>query len=261
MIKIKRKKNAFADILQKYRYIINNGDIIAGTIVQKESCGFVVNIGTHIAGYLPQEEVQLQSSKYIQDYMLLINNTREFFVITQNNKNQQPILSIKRIEYIRAWKRIKQMYMEDAIIKVKIKYSNKGGMVTYLENIQGFIPQSEFPIKFNRNTIKNYISCKIINLNDQKNQIILSNKSTLIILSKHNFKLGEILYGKISMIKSYGFFLEIYNIKALLHISEIAHKLIVNKETFLSIGKIIKVKIIHINIKKGQLSVSRRNLK
>lgn len=261
MSNIKRKKNEFADILQKYRYVINNGDIIAGTIIQKESCGFLVNIGTTIAGYLPQEEIKLKSITSIHDQILLVHHTREFFLIAQNSNNQQPILSIKRIEYIRAWKRIKQIYMEDAILNVKIKYPNRGGLVIYLENIQGFIPQSEFSIKFKKNTINNYISCKIINVNDQRNQLILSNKSTLIILSKHNFKLGEILYGKIRQIKSYGLFLDIHGIKALLHISETKYALKKNIETSICTGHILKVKIIHINVKRGQLSVSRRNLK
>lgn len=251
MSNIKRKKNEFADILQKYRYKINNGDIIAGTIIQKESFGFLVNIGTKIAGYLPQEEIQLKSIRSLEDHMFLINNTREFFLITQNNNNQQSILSVKRIEYIRAWKRIKQIYMEDAILNLKIEYPNKGGLVTYLENIQAFIPKSEVLVRLKSNMINSHIFCKIININDQKNQLILSNKSTLIILSKHNFKLGEILYGTIKMVKSYGLFLEICGIKALLHISETEYRLIKNIKTSFSIGKMIKVKIIYINIKRG----------
>ena len=258
---IKKERNAFADILQKYQYNINNGDIIAGTIIHKEYCGFLVNIGTNIAGYLPKEEIKLNSSIDEESKFFLISTTREFFLIAKNENDKQPILSIKRLEYIRAWKRIKQIYIEDSILKLKIEYLNRGGIITYLENIQGFIPQSQIEIGRKDNKKNIYIFCKILSINEQKNQLILSNKSALFLLSKHHFKIGEILYGKVLFLKSYGVFLNIYGIKALLHISETKLKRKTNIEKFYNNGEIIKVKIIHINTKRGQLTVSKRNLK
>nr|CRF40209.1 Ribosomal protein S1 [Laurencia snackeyi] len=256
------KHNSFANILQKYRYNINSGDIIAGTVIHKESFGFLVNIGTEVAGYLPQEEIKIKSNTNDnENYLFLINTTREFFLMAKNTNNKQPILSIKRLEYIRAWKRIKQMYIEDIMVNLKIEYFNKGGIITYLENIQGFIPKSQIEIKVEKFREINYIHCKIFSINEQRNQLILSNRSAVFLLCKHKFKLGELSYGKIIMTKPYGMFLNIYGIKALLHKSEI--KLNQNKdiESIFKIGKLIKVKIIHINNKRGQLSVSQRNLK
>nr|ARW68803.1 ribosomal protein S1 [Palisada sp.] len=257
------RKNSFADILQKYRYSINNGDIIAGTIVHKESLGFLVNIGTKIGGYVPQEEIKLKSDTANSKSSFLVNATREFFLMAKNINNKQPILSIKRLEYIRAWKRIKQMYIEDTIVNLKIEYHNKGGIITYLENIQGFIPKSQIEDETNpeKNKKIKYIYCKIFSINEQKNQLILSNKSTIFLLSKHRFKLGELLYGKVILIKSYGLFLNIYGIKALLHISEIKSNLEEKTELFFQKDTLVKVKVIHINNKRGELSVSERNLK
>nr|YP_010937759.1 ribosomal protein S1 [Palisada intermedia]WKW95669.1 ribosomal protein S1 [Palisada intermedia] len=256
------KNNSFANILQKYRYNINSGDIIAGTIIHKESCGFLVNIGTQIAGYLPKEEMKIKSTTNDNhNYLFLINTTREFFLMAKNTNNKQPILSIKRLEYIRAWKRIKQMYTEDIMVNVKIEYSNKGGIITYLENIQGFIPRSQIEIKIEKFIKTKYINCKILNINEQKNQLILSNKSAVFLLCRHKFKLGELSYGKIIIIRPYGLFLNIYGIKALLHKSEINLNKNKHIESTFKIGELVKVKIIHINNKRGQLSVSQRNLK
>ena len=254
------KHNSFANILQKYRYNINSGDIIAGTIIHKESYGFLVNIGTQIAGYLPQEEITIKFTTN-DNYLFLINTTMEFFLMAKNTNNKQPILSIKRLEYIRAWKRIKQMYTEDIMVNLKIEYFNKGGIITYLENIQGFIPRSQIDIKIEKFTNTKYIHCKILNINEQRNQLILSSKSAAFALCKHKFKLGELSYGRIVIIKPYGLFLSIYGIKALLHKSEIKLNQKKHIESTFKIGELIKVKIIHINNKRGQLSVSQRNLK
>lgn len=261
----KKEVNKFTKLLTQYKYNINKGDIVAGTIIYQEKSGFLINMGTQIAGYLPREEITINSYAYSCTDTFLVNLTREFFLISKHTNTNQPILSIKRLEYIRAWKRIKQLYLEDTLIKIKIKYINKGGLIIYLEGIQGFIPKSHIEIK-NKDLIhckisETYLNCKILTLNEQKNQLILSNKKAMLTSAKHKFKLGEIVYGKIISIKSYGIFLEIYGIKALLHISEIGPKYIKNMNTFFHLNKLIKIKIIHINIKQGKLSVSKRHMK
>lgn len=196
--------------------------------------------------------------------MLLLNTTRDFFLVAQNQNNTQYILSLKRLDYIRSWKRIKQLYMEDIIFNLKIEHVNKGGIITYLEGIQSFIPKSHIFTKdkiINYSKIKNRrIKCKLLNLNENKNQLILSNKSANFSILKHKFKLGEIVYGKIVIKKTYGVFIDIYNVNALLHNSEISNKNTPYKDTSIKIGQFIKAKIIYLNNKEGLISVSIRNI-
>lgn len=260
---MKKSQNTFKDILQKYKYELNSGDIVAGTIIHHEKCGFLVNIGTNISGYLPQEEVKTELGKNEKKHLMSLQTTRDFFLLAKNLYTQQYVLSIKRLNYIRAWKRIKQIYVEDIIFSLKIKHINKGGVIIYLEGIQGFIPKShisEDNIKFKIDS-NNKIKCKLLRVNENQNQLILSNKSANLALSKHKLKLGEIIYGKIIAIKSYGLFIKIYNINALLHNSEIILKKRLKLEQTLKIGLFIKVKIIYLNRKQGQVSVSIKNLK
>ncbi len=255
-INIMKKNNIFAEILTKYDYKLNNGDIVAGTITSVEKLGFLVNIGTEKAGYLPREETIINIKNKTNNNIHIINTTRDFFLITENKKNKQHILSTKRLDYIRAWKRIKQIYFEDIILTLKIYQVNKGGIITYLEGIQGFIPNSHICFK----TKNNYIKCTILTINENKNQLILSNKSATLKISKHKFKIGELVYGQIIAIKSYGLFLNIKGIKALLHISEINHVHNQEYKNLFRINTLIKVKIIHLNAKQGQVSVSIRKV-
>nr|YP_009395474.1 ribosomal protein S1 [Polysiphonia infestans]ARW64454.1 ribosomal protein S1 [Polysiphonia infestans] len=259
-----KEKIYFKEILKKYNYKIHEGDIVAGTIIHSERCGFLVDIGTNKSGYLPVEEVAINFKKKSNSSLLLINTTRDFFLVAQNQNNTQNILSLKRLDYIRAWKRIKQLYLEDIIFKLKIEYVNKGGIITYLEGIQGFIPKSHI---FTDNKNQDYnnikqknIKCKLLNFNDSKNQLILSNKSAKLSTMKHRFKLGEIIYGEVIVKKIYGIFLSIHNINALLHNSEISHQQMKKANGSLNDGKFIKVKIIYLNNKEGLISVSIRNV-
>nr|ARW69417.1 ribosomal protein S1 [Polysiphonia sp.] len=253
-----KKKNQFAEILKKYQYQLHSGDIVAGTIIYNEKIGFLVDIGTDKSGYLPQEEVTLNNKNKNPRYLKLINMTRDFFIITENKKINQYILSIKRLEYIRAWKRIKQMYSESIVLEVQIKHINKGGIITYIEGIQAFIPKSHINNKLINNEC---ILCKLLTINENKNQIILSHKSANLILSKHKFKIGELVYGKVTTLKPYGLFINLYNIKALLHTSEMCNIQINSYKTRVKNQKVIKVQIIHLDTENGKISLSIRNLK
>nr|YP_009399197.1 ribosomal protein S1 [Taenioma perpusillum]ARW68594.1 ribosomal protein S1 [Taenioma perpusillum] len=249
------KQKKFTNILEKYRYNLQTGNIVAGTIIYKESNGFLVIIGDQLSGYLPEEEISID---ILNNVNTLINITRDFFLIKYNTYLKQYILSIKRLEYIRSWTRIRQIKDENIIFKLKIKYTNKGGFLTYLENIQAFIPKSHMSIG---KKYEQYILCKLLTINENKNQLVLSNKSAILEISPHKFRIGEIIYGYVIQIKSYGLFIKIYDLIALLHISNITSKYINNIYHFFYTGELIKIKIIYIDNKQGRLSVSTINIK
>nr|WGH12958.1 ribosomal protein S1 [Echinothamnion sp.] len=257
------KENQFKKILKEYNYKLHSGDIVAGKVIHSEKIGFLVDIGTEKIGYLPKEEIIISLKSKIHNNLILINTIRDFFIIAENMNTKKYILSIKRLDYIRTWKRIKQIYIEDVIFNLKITYINKGGIITYFEGIQGFVPKSHICFVKKKSRVESIttknIKCKILTINENKNQLILSNKSAELKLSLHKFKIGELLYGQIVLIKPYGLFMNIYGIKALLHISEIGE---INNNNIIFIkNQFIKIKIIHLNIKNGQVSVSLRHVK
>nr|QCI04212.1 ribosomal protein S1 [Anotrichium furcellatum] len=256
------KKKFFSEILNRYQYNINSGEIVGGIIKYKEINGLLVDTGDKISSYLPFEEITIEYHKKNYSFNDLLYMKRDFFLITHKNYIKKSILSIKRLEYMRAWKRIKQIYLEDIIFKLPIQYINKGGIITYLEGLQSFIPNSctdglyNQKLKYTKN-----IYCKLLFINENKNEIILSQKSALLHLSKHKFRLNELIYGKIIVIQNYGIFVDIYGILGLLHISEISCKYINDIHNIFLLKDLIKVKIIHININQGRISLSTKKLK
>lgn len=248
----------FASVLKEYKYHLHPGDIVGGTIFSIEKKGFLVDIGTKIAGYLPYEEVSL-SHNISNHYLKSINNTtREFFLLAYNKNSQQLILSIKRLEYIRGWKRIKQIETENVILNLSIENSNKGGIVTYLEGIRGFIPNSHIA---RLTKINNYhIQCKLLLADEKYNKLILSHKKALLSVVTNKLKVGDIVYGQIIKVEDYGVFIEIYGMASLLHRSEIKYKNIENINKVFQLGSTIAVKILHIDTQQGRLSVSTKNI-
>nr|WCH56213.1 ribosomal protein S1 [Calliblepharis sp.] len=256
-------ENNFAFVLNEYKYNVNLGDIVAGTIFNMEKKGFLVDIGTPIVCYLPCEEISLinNNKKAINCLNYIDNTTREFFILAYNKNTQQLILSIKRLEYIRAWKRIKQIENEDIILNLYIHSRNKGGLIAIIEGIQGFIPNSHLgPIEKKILSHKKYIQCKLLLADEKNNKLILSHKKAILSIVSKKLKIGDKINGKIIKIENYGVFIEIYNILSLLHISEIGNQNITNIEQIFNIGDIVKVKILHIDTQQGRISVSMRNI-
>lgn len=248
----------FASVLNRYQYQLNIGDITAGTIFSEEKQGFLVDIGENIAGYLPKDEICL--NKYISN-VPVTNDTREFFILAYNKKLKQLILSIKRLEYIRAWQRIKQINNEDLILNLNINKINKGGLLTTIEGIQGFIPNSHLiNINLKYSLIHQKIKCQFLFINEKSNTIIFSNKRAILKSLLNIIYVGKVTSGIITKITNYGIFINIYGFLALLHISEIGNTDLNNTNLF-DRGKLIIIRIIHIDMKQGRLSVSRRNIR
>lgn len=249
----------FASVLNQYNYCLNLGDITAGTIFSEEKAGFLVDIGTKIAAYLPKDEVTVYK-KHINSKQI-INETREFFILAYNKDSEQLVLSIKRLEYIRAWERIKQMKEEDTTLNIMINEINKGGLLTSIEGIQGFIPNSQIVNMHQKNLLLNQnIKCQFLLINEKSNKLILSHKRAILNALHDKMRIGDIATGVVSKVTTYGTFVNIHGINALLHISEINKTKDSNINPVLEIGKQIKVKIIHIDQKQGRLSVSQKNL-
>lgn len=249
----------FAYVLNKYNYNLNLGDITAGTIFSEEKHGFLVDIGARIAAYLPKDEITLYKQYLLTNQ--IVNETREFFILAYNKKSEQLILSIKRLEYIRAWERIKQMEQEDITINLNINEINKGGLLTSIEGIQGFIPNSHLvDIQNKRLLLNKQIKCKFLLINEKLNKLIFSNKRAILNNLSNIIYIGLVTTGTVTKIEHYGIFVEIYAITALLHISEIESSNLKNINKVFQAGRKIKVKIIHIDRKQGRLSLSQKNL-
>ena len=247
----------FAGVLQKYRYQLSVGDITAGTIFSQEKKGFLVDIGESTVAYLPKDEVSINKYKVTTP---ITNNSREFFITAYNRKAKQLIVSIKRLEYIRGWQRIKQIKNEDITINLQIHSINKGGLLTTLEGIQGFIPNSHIAnIKCKQLLLNQKIKCKLLLINEKTNTMIFSHKRAILINLLSVIYVGKITTGQIIKIADYGVFIDIYGFLALLHVSEIGDENLNNIKLFHT-GNFISVQIIHIDTQQGRLSVSRRHI-
>nr|YP_010337805.1 ribosomal protein S1 [Sahlingia subintegra]UNJ17390.1 ribosomal protein S1 [Sahlingia subintegra] len=252
-------KHSLKEVLQQYNYSLNEGDIIAGTIFSKEKHGLLINIGSENSAYLPKNEI-VDWENYRSENN--INQTREF-VIIKVAPNNRIIVSIKKLDNIQSWERIKQLYSEDITVFGKISKKNKGGVLVDIEGITGFVPNSHSKLsKENENILnnKNLLPLKFLEINESSGYLMLSYKRVVLKMYNDKFNVGQIVNGVVTNIKPYGVFVDIGNASGLLHISEISNKHIDNLEEIFEIGTKIIVSIIHLDTKQGRISLSTKFL-
>nr|ARO90958.1 30S ribosomal protein S1 [Corynoplastis japonica] len=219
MIKKFTQKN-FATVI-KYNYDFKSGDIVAGTIFSLELQGALVDVGSASVAYV--------SSSF--DVNLTINSVCEFLVLYVSKQSNLLILSIRALAYIRAWKRIKQM-------------NRSSDILVSIEGLKGFIPNSHIISKQMISTLEyDNFFVKFLEVDEKTNNLVLSHRCALLQLEKTNFSIGQIVIGIIQEIQDYGLFIDLGNIKGLLHISEISDNYIPDLKKVFKIGDRIKVMI------------------
>ena len=68
----------------------------------------MIDIGAKTAAFMPMQEVSINRVEGLGD-VLQPGEVREFFIMSEENEDGQLALSIRRIEYQRAWERVRQL--------------------------------------------------------------------------------------------------------------------------------------------------------
>jgi len=250
----------FAALLDKYDYHFNPGDIVAGTVFSLEPRGALIDIGAKTAAYIPIQEMSINRIDNPEE-VLQSNETREFFILTEENEDGQLTLSIRRIEYMRAWERVRQLQTEDATVRSEVFATNRGGALVRIEGLRGFIPGSHISTRTAKDDLVGEIlPLKFLEVDEERNRLVLSHRRALVERKMNKLEVGEVVIGAVRGIKPYGAFIDIGGVSGLLHISEISHDHIETPHSVFKVNDEIKVMIIDLDAERGRISLSTKQL-
>ncbi len=250
----------FAALLDKYDYHFSPGDIVPGTVFSIEPRGALIDIGAKTAAYIPIQEMSINRVDS-PDEVLQSNETREFFILTDENEDGQLTLSIRRIEYMRAWERVRQLQAEDATVRSGVFATNRGGALVRIEGLRGFIPGSHISTrKPKEELVGEDLPLKFLEVDEERNRLVLSHRRALVERKMNRLEVGEVVIGTVRGIKPYGAFIDIGGVSGLLHISEISHEHIDTPHSVFNVNDEVKVMIIDLDAERGRISLSTKQL-
>ena len=250
----------FAALLDKYDYHFSPGDVVAGTVFSIEPRGALIDIGAKTAAYIPVQEMSINRVDSPEE-VLQSNETREFFILTDENEDGQLTLSIRRIEYMRAWERVRQLQAEDATVRSLVFATNRGGALVRIEGLRGFIPGSHISTrKPKEDLVGEELPLKFLEVDEDRNRLVLSHRRALVERKMNRLEVGEVVIGNVRGIKPYGAFIDIGGVSGLLHISEISHDHIDTPHSVFNVNDEVKVMIIDLDAERGRISLSTKQL-
>ena len=243
--------------------IFQEGDIVTGEVVRVDKDEILVDIGYKSEGVIPANELSIRKSVSTEDEVS-VGDKIDALVMQKEDAEGRLILSKKRARFEQAWKRIEDVEREGGIIDGTVIEVVKGGLILDL-GVRGFLPASLVDIRRIQNLdeyMGKTLTCKVIELNRNRNNVVLSRRAVLEeerkevreqILDK--LQPGDIIKGVISNIVDFGAFVDLEGIDGLIHISELSWGHVNHPSEVLSIGQEVSVKVLDIDRDRQRVSL------
>lgn len=243
---------------------INVGDIIKGVVIAVNEEEVILDLRYYTQGIIKAEDISNDPGFVLQEE-IKIDDVIEATVISMDDGHGNILLSKKEANDVLAWDVLASYMEEDKKVTVKVNEAVNAGVVAYLEGIRGFIPASQLDLGYVEDVtpyVGKTLTVKVTEANKEKEKLILSAKVVLKEAAKeeHDHKVamivpGTILEGTVESLQTYGAFVDLGDgLNGLVHISQICQKRIKKPSEVLSVGDVVKVKVLNTN--EGKISLS-----
>lgn len=250
----------FESAIAEFDYSFEDGDICTGRVYQYEPNGALVDIGAKASAYCPLQEMSMIRIDK-PEHALTIGEDREFQIISREDANGQLKVSIRRIEFARAWERVSQLQAEDVTIHAEVVSVNRGGCLVMVEGLRAFLPGSHLSVRTPREDMVGVeLPLKFLEVDTDKNRLVVSHRRAVVEKQMSNLVSGEVVSGVVRGIKPYGAFIDIGGVSGLLHVSQISHDHVSDIGAVVKDGSEIKCMIINQDKEKGRISLSTKTL-
>ncbi len=247
---------------------VKEGDLVTGTVAGVADTEVTVDLGIYSEGIIKLAELS-NDPKFSIKKDIAPGDTVKAVVLSEDDGEGHILLSKKKADDILAWDGLQEMMDNGTVLTQKIGGVVKGGVVTYVNGIRGFIPASQLALGYveDLNTFLNQtVEAKIITVDPEKKRLVLSVKEVEREKAQQErqaqiarIQVGDVMEGKVETITGYGAFIDLGNgISGLVHISQISQKRIQSVHEVLKEGDDVKVKVIA--VKDGKLSLSMKAL-
>ena len=246
--------------------IMKQGSLVTGIVIDILENHVVVHVGLKSEAAVSISEFNNESGELDVAIGDEVQLTLEAIEDGHGNTRVSREKAIKQ----EVWKRIEDCMTGDAVLTGLITGSVKGGMTVDVQGIKAFLPGSlaeVIPTKDLDHLIGNYEEFKVIKLDKDKNNVVLSRKAVLQeVNSEERDKLlasldeGQVVKGIVKNLTDYGAFVDLGGIDGLLHITDISWSRINHPSEALNIGQELQVKIIKYDREAQKVSLGVKQL-
>lgn len=178
---------------------------------------------------------------------------------------------------ISPWEQAQELFDNEEAITLKVTGFNKGGLLVDWHTLQGFVPASQlvnFPqfhleserMRALRDWVDKELPLKIIELNQESNRLIFSERAAHIEAGKRDNVLnriqnGDNIRGTVTNLTKFGAFVDLGGVEGLIHISELSWSRVLHPSDVVKPGQAVEVTILSVDQGNGRVALSLKRLK
>jgi small subunit ribosomal protein S1 len=241
-----------------------DGDIMEGVVVKIDRDEILLDIGYKSEGVIPSKELSIRHDVDPNE-VVSVGDRIEALVLQKEDKEGRLILSKKRAQYERAWGRIEETMASGQTIKGPVIEVVKGGLILDI-GLRGFLPASLVDLRRVRDLqpyIGTELECKIIELDRNRNNVVLSRRAFLEESQSEgrkkfleNLQKGERRKGTVSSIVNFGAFVDLGGVDGLVHVSELSWKHVDHPSEVVAVGQEVEVEVLDVDLERERVSLS-----
>jgi small subunit ribosomal protein S1 len=250
----------FSSVIEQANYQFSRGDVVQGTVLEYGVAGVMIDIGAKSAAYMPIRECALSEIGDVSE-AVDIDETRDFQIISDEDENGQLLLSIRRLEFAKAWETVLEQQVEDKAFDGTVIGVNRGGAIVDVNGLRAFLPGSHLCGALpTEDIIGTSFRLKFLEVNQENNKLVVSNRRAVVEDQMQDLSRGDVVQGIVKAIKPYGAFVEVNGMSGLLHISQISYDRIEDLSAVIAVNTIIKCMIIDHDKVNGRIALSTKTL-
>lgn len=245
------------------------GDVIEATVLAASGNRVWVDVSGQSLGFIPEREISARTNHKKGNKIFAT-------VLSMDNEDGNVVLSMRQADREKYWIELEEKFESGDPIKITVVDANKGGLITEIGDIQGFLPVSQLSPKNYprvqggdkeeilgklRQLVNKDMMVKVINCDRENQKLIFSEKAVSADEVKgklEKFKVGDKVNGKITGIVDFGLFVNLDpQIEGLVHISEVSWSRVSDLTRKFNVGDDLEVMIISLDNNKVSLSLKR----
>lgn len=233
--------------------------------VQRAVKGGVIALYKEVSGFIPMSQL---NDRYVEKADEFIGQTLTVKVTRVDQRRNKAVFSHKVYLNEEKSRKIAEIWdainVGDVIEGTVMRFTDYGAFVD-IGGIDGLLHISEISwgkLRHPREVLEigNKVQVKILSMNQEKGKISLGLKQLSPepwSVINENYKVGDIVKGKVVQIKEYGAFVELEpGLDGLVHISQIAPRRVNNIAEEVNIGDEVSTKILDIDEERRRISLS-----
>ncbi|WP_071395607.1 30S ribosomal protein S1 [Bacillus tuaregi] len=239
------------------------GDTVRGIVTKVEEKQVIVEIPeSKLDGIIPISEL---SSLHIEKASDVVAEGDALDLQVLKVEEEALILSKRKVDAEKAWDQLVERFEKGETFEAEIKDVVKGGLVVDL-GVRGFVPASLVESHFVED-FSDYkgrtLTFKIVELDKEKNRIILSHRAVLEEEKEKQKKellasleAGQVLEGTVQRLTDFGAFVDIGGIDGLVHISQLSYQHVEKPSDVVEEGQKVQVKVLSVDQGNERISLS-----